>query len=106
MDKCNICKKKIVEGTNIKCLSCKMYYHIRCIAYQNDTPNSFTDPWYCHICITNALPFNNILLDDDFHSILAEIFNAHIPMPLEELQSKIFNPFEISENEKIPLCMI
>jgi len=80
-----------------------MYYHIRCIAYQNDTPNSFTDPWYCHICITNALPFNNILLDDDFHSILAEIFNAHIPMPLEELQSKIFNPFEISENENSPL---
>ena len=104
MAKCGMCKKKIENSSphKINCLICSKYYHWKCVDPLKSV--AISEPYYCYSCMSSALPFNHIQLNEDFQSVLDEMYStAQLTVPLYELQSKIFNPFEMNENEYSPL---
>ena len=58
--KCNSCKKTMAKGNiNIKCHSCKNYFHSKCSGITNEH-FSLSPKWYCNCCSISFLPFSNI----------------------------------------------
>ena len=98
--KCNICVKKIKDNLYINCCICNGKYHNRCLQLnQNDTSIHDTTTWYCHKCLSDNMPFVNIFSSDDFYDALAEFWRKKSKFTIDDLRSKSFNPFELSEHD-------
>ena len=54
--------------------------------------------WICLSCISKALPFNKIIENSDFIQTISESWVNKQPLELQRLQDRVFNPFEINDD--------
>ena len=102
---CPICERNILNHSYfIHYSCCHRNVHRNCTPFSGDefTAVQTGALWCCRICNENIFPFNNI--DDDHELYLAITNNDKIPLDNNHQndysESKIFDPFEINENEK------
>ena len=102
MDNCPICEKNILQRENILfCSRCCKYTHRSCSGLSKAQYEyvRFDTSWYCKKCIEEIFPFNHI--DDEciFLRAISEIsVNSDIIVRYHS-ECKIFNPFEINEDD-------
>ena len=101
---CPICERKILNHSYfIHCNCCHRNVHRNCTPFSGDefTAVQTGALWCCRICNENIFPFNNI--DDDHEFYLAITNYEKIPLgnkhQINYSESKIFDPFEINEND-------
>ena len=101
---CPICEKKILKHSCfILCNFCHRNVHRNCSQFSCDefTVVKTGALWYCRICNEKIFPINNIDDDHEFHLAITEtemkLFDANQQNKFSE--SKIFDPFEINEND-------
>ena len=69
----------------------------------DDFMQSGSQDWTCKICAESLFPFNHAVENEDFLNILDEFYNISVFNNPEAMHKKIFNPFELNEdNEYIP----
>ena len=102
MDNCPICEKNILQHEKILfCSCCCKYTHRNCSGLskaQYEYVRSDTS-WYCKKCIEEIFPFNHI--DDEciFLRAISEISVSSDIIVRYHSECKIFNPFEINEDD-------
>jgi len=110
MAACNICIKKVLShALHLKCTNCDQLVHLKCLPFVTKFDSLYTDreknAWYCKNCIQSILPFNHYDDNNDYIAALSEQWNANTSLPFDLLhaQNKLFLPFDLNENDKIPL---
>ena len=98
-DSCPICRRRILpHAKQIQCMVCDLKYHMKCITldpFLLETMSSQCQEWYCQVCLTTTLPFNNIEGERQF---LAAI--NHIDNYFRFIESDlIFHPFELNNSD-------
>ena len=102
MDNCPICEKNVLQHEKILfCSCCCKYTHRNCSGLSKAQYEyvRFDTSWYCKKCIEDIIPFNHI--DDKciFLRAISEIsVNSDIIVRYHS-ECKIFNPFEINEDD-------
>ena len=101
---CEICTKRISRcASKLSCSFCNKIYHIQCLPFVSKTDSIFTEKdsneWFCIKCAEENLPFNSICDDDDFYNVLSEFWYDIDMILIPELQSRIFVPFEINNDD-------
>ena len=102
MDNCPICEKNVLQHEKILfCSCCCKYTHRNCSGLSKAQYEyvRFDTSWYCKKCIEEIFPFNHI--DDEciFLRAISEIsVNSDIIVRYHS-ECKIFNPFEINEDD-------
>ena len=107
---CNICSKRVLSHAHrLQCCNCKDLVHIRCLPYvtKNDSIyiNKACNIWYCKKCVQDIFPYNHYDDDDEFNEVLAEGCSHNRPAPFDLVNNcnKLFMPFELNENENLPI---
>ena len=105
-DSCPLCKKRVLSHSHfIMCAHCKLPCHIRCLHDVAPSDELFANRdaniWLCPICIESVLPFSHIFEDADFLNAIADLQSTTIPISFTDLDDKIFNPFELNDDERI-----
>ena len=96
---CKICNKRILNfSSSLQCHTCHQKIHISCVPNLNINEASSLDNWICLFCIEDALPFNHITNDDEFVNAISENWNIYSKFSVKELEDRIFNPFEINDD--------
>lgn len=93
---CQICKKRPQSQSQIlKCTSCLRIFHIKCLSIFNNEDINFlcANKWQCITCLSDTLPFINILDDNDYIKALSE-FDSDMKLRLPELENLVFHPFQ------------
>ena len=99
---CYICNHRICSSAFVKtCSICSNVCHTLCLSgvskfdefYKYETPE-----WMCTYCIYDCLPF--VCIDDEnlFMETLLELRDDIFTLSLQELNEKIFNPFELNQD--------
>ena len=57
--------------------------------------------WYCPCCVKDIFAYNHIDDDDDFHCAILEGI-SDCAFRLQEMNSKVFTPFEINDRLDAP----
>ena len=101
--RCLLCVKRILSHSKIlKCRACSQEFHIACCNVTRSELSEISPDWYCTTCVQDAIPFCNIVEDDDFRSA---IFSLHSDKPINAniLDQLAFNPFEWNQDNATPL---
>ena len=100
MDKCPICTKNILShAIKLRCAICSIFYHMKCISIDPVVISQLEadkDTWYCHICLTQIFPYNNIDSNEEFISTTTA---SCLPSSLSCLSEKLFMPFELNDSD-------
>ena len=108
-NKCVICHKRIITTAfKLICSICKNPCHKLCIPgvskYDDFYVNFKDSDWFCTPCNQSIFAFNQINDDEEFITVLSEMWDVSITFSLDELNKKMFIPFEMnSEDEYHPL---
>ena len=102
--KCSICRKRIVSTAHkIICSICNIPCHKLCIPGITKYDDFYTateySEWYCTPCNQSIFAFNHINDDQEFTCVLSETWNVRISVSLDELNQKVFIPFEMNVND-------
>ena len=103
---CPICERKILSDSYfIYCNCCHMNVYRNCTELKCDwlivaETGTF---WYCRVCNENIFPFNNIDDDYEFNLAIMEYGNKSFYTNHQSYfsEEKLFDPYEINENENI-----
>ena len=72
--KCLTCKRAVLPHTKqIRCVICLALCHVKSLSSNTKEQIcilSCSSSWYCINCISEALPFNNIIDDEEFKDAL------------------------------------
>ena len=101
---CQVCNKKVQSFSyTIQCKNCLVKHHKKCINI-NET-EVMCELWYCPYCEQAIFPFNHFDDDGDFYSAVIEgmLDCSH---RLQEINNKIFTPFEINDSFDTPFADI
>ena len=94
-----ICDRRVQSFSyNIQCQNCHVKHHLTCINIKRD---DISDMWYCPCCVKDILAYNHIDDDDDFHCAILEGI-SDCAFRLQEMNSKVFTPFEINDRLDAP----
>ena len=101
MDKCLICSRFFLpHARKVQCAICTYLYHIKCISLDPENLSYIElnrSSWYCCDCITQIFSFNHIEHDELF---ISEVNSFDLELEtIEALSAKLFNPFEINNDE-------
>ena len=101
-----ICDKKILRHSyTVCCQCCRRHVHRNCTTFSHEEflLAQNTDNWYSRLCNENIFPFNQIETDSEFEVTLKNFMTSTLEFGEHFLDpnSKIFNPFEINEEEHI-----
>ena len=104
-NKCLICCKRIISTAyKLNCKICNKTCHKLCVPGVNKYEDFYTnyndDNWYCPICNQDIMAFNNIDDDNEFISALSEMWEWSVSFSLDELNQKVFVPFEMNTEEE------
>ena len=80
------------------CTSCQRSCHVNCVPNLNNNEAELLTNWICLSCISKALPFNKIIENSDFIQTISESWVNKQPLELQRLQDRVFNPFEINDD--------
>ena len=98
---CATCKGRILQHSiHIKCSICGAIFHRNCLPYfTNDDIQhlSTSSDWICCCCSVSIFPFNHIEDDIEFTNVLAETWFFNDMYTIEDLNSRLFTPFEIDK---------
>ena len=107
---CKICTKRTWRHEHVTiCSSCSSPIHNKCLPTYSVTDieyaSNVSNSWTCPPCLQQLFPFNSIDANSD---ILEAINNPiNLTIDLEHLNSMIFDPFNINdENSEGPLSDI
>ena len=103
---CHVCNKKVQSFSHtIHCKNCLMKHHTKCINI-NET-EVMCELWYCPYCVQTSFPFKYFEddNDDDFYSAVIEGM-LDCSFRLQEINNKIFTPFEINNSLTPPLLIL
>ena len=105
--KCNVCFRKVLSHSYyLHCSSCKNPVHLKCLRnIKYDDPIYTTrhiNCWYCTNCIEEALPFTNIIDDDEYLSVVHEHL-YQLDARIDELNNNNFLLNELTEIDDIDL---
>ena len=107
---CYICKSRINPTAKcIECSVCKNFCHKLCIPGVHKYDDFYANienanDWICSKCNKLIFPYNHIDDDGDFIQCLSENWRVTIGTNINELQEKVFNPFEVnSEKSNLPI---
>ena len=103
---CPICERKILSHSYfIYCNCCHRNVYRNCTELTCDwlivaKTGTF---WYCRVCNENIFPFNNIDDDYEFNLAIMEYGNKSFYTNHQSYfsEEKLFDPYEINENENI-----
>ena len=99
-DICKICDRRVQSFSyNIQCQNCHVKHHLTCINVKRD--ETISDMWYCPCCVKEIFAYNHIDDDDDFHCAILEGI-SDCAFRLQEMNSKVFTPFEINDRLDAP----
>ena len=102
MNNCPICYKKVLQhDKTLYCSCCCKHIHRNCSGLLNaqyEYVKSDTS-WYCKKCIGEMFPFNHIDDESIFLKAISEISTSSDIIIRHHTESKIFNPFEINEDD-------
>ena len=102
MNNCPICYKKVLQhDRTLYCSCCCKYIHRNCSGLLNaqyEYVKSDTS-WYCKKCIGEMFPFNHIDDESIFLKAVSEISSSSDIIIRHHTENKIFNPFEINEDD-------
>ena len=70
---CIVCDKCVKWNQNaIVCLFCNNLIHLQCSSQSSEFHRSNSD-WICDVCLMSELPFFDINISDEVHSVAGEI---------------------------------
>ena len=100
---CGICRRRVaLFSHHLNCSFCDRTYHIKCLPFITKTDsiyaNRLENSWLCIKCAEEELPFNNIDENNSFYDALSEFWFDSTQIPIEDLQTKAFVPFEINSD--------
>ena len=85
---------------NIQYQNCQVKHYLTCINIKRD--ETISDMWYCPCCVKDTFAYNHIDDDDDdFHCAILEGI-SDCSFRLQEMNSKVFTPFEINNRLDTP----
>ena len=98
---CTTCKGRILShSVFIKCSVCTSVYHRNCLPFVDhddfDHLKSNTH-WMCCFCSGSIFPFNHFDENTDFINALSDNWFINDMYSLEDLNQRLFSPFEIDE---------
>ena len=99
IDVCLSCCKRILSHSRtISCKSCLSKCHLNCISINDFEISSLisNSDWLCTKCISDTLPFVNILEDTDYYEALS--LKDHFEVNWDRLSDRLFNPFTLSND--------
>ena len=81
-------------------------YHVRCIDNAAQDNSMFNkNNWLCKFCTSSIFPFNHVDENDEFIAAISEESIKCEVVTLESLEGKMFNPFELNEQDSsFSLC--
>ena len=105
-DTCPICNKKV--STHMYALTCHLCCHpvhrnctlFTSIEYDEFIKNGSPD-LTCRICLESIFPFNYMVDDAAFHSVLVELSNDCCLSDHDYIQPKIFDPSNLNDGKGI-----
>jgi hypothetical protein len=86
------------------CSACKKNYHLNCLPNISVNDALYADQssnWICMQCLNDAIPFNHFDENCDFLNCVLEMQTAEANLSFKSLDDRLFNPFEINDDEKI-----
>ena len=103
MTECNICLRRVLRHCKkLTCFACKSTFHIKCLPNVNSSDSIYTcrhiGKWLCIECSGDIFPFNKISDDTQFKLAISESSILHPRVTLEHLETLVFNPFELNED--------
>ena len=105
--KCYLCSKKIAHSARIQyCSLCRQSCHTLCIPGVSKFDPIYNEGfvnWYCTSCNSTTFPFNHLVIDSEFLNAISEMWAVTCNLSLEELNEKIFIPFELNSDANNPL---
>ena len=98
---CFLCYKGFRSETHqLECCACMRMYHVRCIDNAAQDNSMFNkNNWLCKFCTSSIFPFNHIDENDEFIAAISEESIKCEVVTLESLEGKMFNPFELNEQD-------
>lgn len=103
--KCHFCSNTVRNNQKLcVCDLCGKQCHEVCYM-SNSSLHVSPKSWICPQCISNELPFNHIIEDDDFHRELFSFFHYSSNDFSSELglDSHVFDVFGLNNDEKTPI---
>ena len=101
-NRCSICMKKInLSARKQECKVCNNFFHLLCvpgITRYDEVYITQNFDMYCTRCNQSIFAYNHYSDDNDFIESLSESWDVRISMSIEELNQKIFIPFEVNIN--------
>ena len=86
---------------------CNRTFHLLCVPGITKYDEIYLNPhdgWYCVDCNQSIFAFNHIDDDNRFIECLSEVWDVRVTMSIDDLNDKIFVPFELNNNtENHPL---
>ena len=92
-----------------QCSNCNDLTHINCLPFVNKNDSLYTErhasEWYCITCSEDIFPFNHLCEEEDFILAISDYWHIDETVPFNDLniQEKLFTPFDLNENENVPL---
>ena len=83
----------------IQCQNCQVKHHLTCINIKKD--EIISDIWYCPGCVQGIFAYNHFDDDDDFYCAIIQGV-SDCASRLQEMDSKVFIPFEINDSLDTP----
>ena len=100
---CSTCKGRVLKhSVNIKCSICKCFFHRQCLPLitTDDIDHLKNDStWICCNCSASIFPFNQFDDNNEFINAIADNWFINDIYTLEDLDKRIFTPFEIDESQ-------
>ena len=101
---CQVCNKKVQSFSHtIQCKNCLVKHHTKCTNI-NET-EVMCELWYCPYCVQAIFPPNHFDDDDNLYSaVIGGMLDCSFR--LQEINNKIFTPFEINDSFDTPFADI
>ena len=99
---CPICERKVLSHSKkLYCTCCYKYVHRNCCGLlgQDFEGASQDISRFCRMCTETFLPFNHMESESTFLKVISEISQCQTVFENVLHESKLFNPFDISEEE-------
>ena len=92
------CHRRILSHSlSLTCSYCRGTIHLRCLQLEAADVAQDENNWFC--CMDSLLPFNHYHDEIEFKDAISFYFSYSRDNLFTHLDSLIFNPFELNENE-------
>ena len=102
---CSYCTKRVLSHSRvITCTACFNMIHIACscLTYEEAV---LKENWLCIHCLSQALPLVHIDDEEEYIEIIST-FSTNVKYDMTHMNSLVFNPFELNDDEVLPVCDI